>query len=247
MESQQTAPGWVRQTLIEDWGWAWGGIAITWGLLLWSGQSQSHSMHHHPIALLSQLAYSLSAWETMLIAMMLPSVLPIAQLFRRVSQDQSDRLQAQGAFLLGYLIVWTGFAVLAVLAEMTWNQIAPSRLPPILFPLLSIGVGLFQFTPLKQNCLKGCRSAATFIAQHYDRGWKSGLNLGIQHGLYCLGCCIALMLEMVVLGVHNLQWMLLFTAIMTLERLWKYGEQFAIWVGVLLIVVGFAGIAIITL
>ncbi|MBE9010678.1 DUF2182 domain-containing protein [Pseudanabaenaceae cyanobacterium LEGE 13415] len=253
MESQQLSSSWLRQWFIDQFGWAWAGVAIAWWFLIFIGQDHASMAHRHSVSI-PHLLYALGAWETMLVAMMLPSVIPVAQLFRRVSQNQPDQTLVQVAFIAGYLIVWTGFAILSVscdpvlqlFSHSLHHWISSSFLPvvadQVVFGVISIGVGLFQFTPLKQNCLQGCRSTATFIAQHYDRGWQSGMNLGVQHGLYCLGCCIALMIEMMVIGIHNLQWMLIFTAIMTLERLWKFGQLFAAWVGVSFIAIGLLSI-----
>lgn len=97
-----------------------------------------------------------------------------------------------------------------------------------------MGAGLFQFTLLKQNCLKGCRSAAMVIAQFYQQGIFGAWRLGWGHGMYCLGCCWALMLIMLVVGMSNLSIMLGLTAVMSLERLWKHGETLSKWVGVIL-------------
>lgn len=237
------------QALIEL-GWAWGMVAIAWSILLVAGyrhESMLHTSSSNWAATLQHLSYSVSVWETMLVAMMLPSVLPIAQLFTRLNQHQPDSKPAQTAFLAGYFLIWTGFSICAVIADFVLqglfhrlhHHLGQSLVAfNVFIGVTSIAVGVFQFTPMKAACLRGCRSAATFIAQHYDRGWKGGLNLGVQHGLYCLGCCFALMIEMSVIGLHDLRWMLIFTGIMTLERLWKFGEWLANWVGVSLIVLG---------
>lgn len=255
MEWQQKDQEWLRQALIEDLGWAWIVVSIAWIILLITGYSHTSTLHSHTndsnwLATVQHLSYSLSAWETMIVAMMLPSVLPVARLFTRLNHRQPDCQSAQVAFLAGYLTIWTGFAICAVFADIVLRSIfhcihpwISQYLPIVLsFDLrigaVSIAVGLFQFTPIKETCLRGCRQSAMFIAQYYDRGWKSGLNLGIQHGLYCLGCCFALMVEMGVIGIHDLRWMLVFTAIMTVERLWKFGEWIADWVGIGFIVLG---------
>lgn len=241
---------WLTHLLWDELGWAWGLVAVAWALLLLTGhdhpQGNMAHLHHHPASApliartIAQLLHSFGAWETMLVAMMLPSVLPIAKLFIQVSNRQENRV-APFAFLLGYLTIWTGFSLLMVGMPLLMRSVI-SFPPPLsvdwIRGITLLGVGLFQFTPLKQACLKGCRSAATTLAQYYQPGWQGGWQFGIEHGLYCLGCCWALMLEMAVLGLENLSLMLIFTAIMAIERLWKHGEAFAAWVGIGMIGLG---------
>jgi predicted metal-binding membrane protein len=189
----------------------------------------------------------LGNWETMIVAMMLPSVLPVARLFVQMSEPSPDRRCAQLFFVLSYLTIWTGFAI-GLVAVSFFTPVVGDAIAHLLhrfewsvpsFQVVQgwtlILVGLFQFTPMKRNCLRGCRSAAMVIAQYYQPGARGSWSLSIQHGLYCLGCCWALMTSMVVLGIESLQFMLLLTAIMTLERMWKYGEQVATAAGVGLI------------
>lgn len=98
--------------------------------------------------------------------------------------------------------------------------------------------GLFQFSELKEYCLKACRYPLSFLHHHYQRGLRGAWNLGIHHGLYCLGCCWALMSVMLVLGVGHLAWMLLLTGIMTIEKAGSLGQVLVSFVGVVLILFG---------
>lgn len=250
---------WLR----TDLNWVWIAVLLSWCVLLSLGHSYGHIHHinghltghhhsiHHPRSILSSilsLFISLGHWEIMIIAMMLPSVLPLTQAFIQVSQSFTERRLAQCAFVLSYIAVWTIFSGLMIgigllishLSSMQssdeWHAIGlPILSQSMIQGVTLMGVGGFQFTSMKQRCLKGCRSTAMTIAQYYYPGWQGGWNLGWQNGLYCLGCCWALMLSMAIVGMENLTFMLVLTAVMTLERIWTYGEEVAIAAGVGLI------------
>jgi predicted metal-binding membrane protein len=256
---------WLR----ADLNWVWVFVFLAWCVLLFLGYSSGHPLnsmdshpdgrltghlnrHHHFIhhsglsfSTILSLFISLGHWEIMIIAMMLPSVLPLTQAFIQVSQSYTDRLSAQCAFVLSYITVWTIFSGLmigmsliishlsSVQSSDGWSAIGlPGLSQSVIQGITLIGVGSFQFTSMKRSCLKGCRFAAMIIAQYYYPGWQGGWNLGWQNGLYCLGCCWALMLSMAIVGMENLTFMLVLTAVMTLERTWKYGEGVAIAAGV---------------
>lgn len=233
--------------------WAWSGVVLAWISLVWMAfaypmHSQQHlaseMMHHHDltsgIAMVFEGLRYLLHWQVMLAAMMLPSVLPVAHLLSSVIQSNSERTQAQFGFVLGYWAVWTLAAIGFYIAQLLAPFVV-ARLPWGVHPwtgIFVVGAGLFQFTPMKTRCLQGCRSAAMAIAQYYYPGILGGWQLGWQHGLFCLGCCWALMGLMGIVGLHNLMIMLVLTALMAVERLWRYGEQVAYGVGVLLIAIG---------
>jgi predicted metal-binding membrane protein len=99
-------------------------------------------------------------------------------------------------------------------------------------------VGAYQLSPLKDRCLTVCRDPFTFLWRHYRRGLRGGLNLGLRHGLWCLGCCWALMLLMFATGVGSLLWMLALTAVMVAEKTTRWGARLVVPVGVALVVSG---------
>ena len=103
--------------------------------------------------------------------------------------------------------------------------------------------GVYQFTPYKRSCLNSCRSPASFIAQHWNRGVVGAFRLGLAHGLYCLGCCWALMLLLFVGGVMNLWWIGLLTLFVLLEKLAPLGVQGGRLSGLLIIGLGIWRIA----
>src|SRR5690606_29214040 len=102
--------------------------------------------------------------------------------------------------------------------------------------------GGFQFSPLKEQCLSECRSPLGFLRRHYQRGLGAAWALGVRHGLFCLGCCWALMLVMFAVGVGSLVWMVGLTAVMVAEKTTRWGRRLAPVVGVALIALGLLAI-----
>lgn len=173
--------------------------------------------------------------------MMLPSTLPFARLFVKVSNSQTHRHLVLLAFLVAYLGVWTGFALIAFVADLGLHLLMQHKLhdsPDLILSIALLIAGLFQFSPLKEQCLHACRHPYSFLTHHYQRGTIAAWQLGIRHGLYCLGCCWALMLVMVSVGVGHGLWMLGLTGVMTLERVWKHGRSLVPIVGIGLIGMG---------
>jgi predicted metal-binding membrane protein len=236
---------WLKQKLLGDLNWIWILVAIAWFALILTGH-HFHHQHHMTHTYLPPSLVALGSWETMIVAMMLPGTLPTARAFIHIATKQSDRVSAQFAFLSAYMAVWTGFAGLVFAGDLGVDygleKLYQLGFAPVATPFVMgwtlMGMGLFQFTPMKKACLKGCRSGALFIAQRYEKGWQAAWKLGVEHGLYCLGCCWALMIGMMILGMENLWLMLLFSAVMVMERVWKYGERLSIAVGIALVFVG---------
>lgn len=161
-------------------------------------------------------------WTLMMAAMMLPSTLPMMALLRRIDAAASgaSRGGRTVSFTLGYLSVWTGFSLLATLAQ--WGLLEIRLVSPMMESAsvhLSAGLlvlaGIYQFSPLKQVCLRQCRSPLSFLL---TRKSDSGYRLGLRLGLYCTGCCALLMALLFVLGVMNLLWILALTVIVLLEK-----------------------------
>ncbi|MFN2607323.1 MAG: DUF2182 domain-containing protein, partial [Acidimicrobiales bacterium] len=143
------------------------------------------------------LAYA-GAWIVMIVAMMLPSAVPLLRLFAAASSHQPRPGVALAAFTSGYLAVWTAFGWLALAFDATvhrgvdawpWLDAHPSLVVAAVLAL----AGAFQLSPLKDRCLDVCRHPAAFLLAHYRRGNREALRLGWSHGLFCLACCWALM------------------------------------------------------
>jgi predicted metal-binding membrane protein len=185
----------------------------------------------------------LAVWLVMIGAMMLPTVVPMVRLFSAVTARAPGPAPARLAFLAGYLAVWTAFAVLALLADEAvhalvtgWAWLAAR--PNLLLGTTLVLAGAFQFSPLKNACLTACRNPVGFLWQHYRRGAAGAWQLGLRHGMSCLGCCWALMLVMVATGVGSLVWMVGLTAVMVIEKTARRGARLVVPVGVALLVAG---------
>ena len=226
-------------------------ITVAWGLALaaeYTGRVQW--IHHHHLVTeqmspLGSIALFLLAWQVHIAAMMLPSTLPMVGLFRRASARQPHPTLPRTAFLGGYLVVWTAFGVAAVLG----NALAHATLghssalgghPGVMAGGVIILAGAFQFSSLKDRCMEQCRHPAAFIARHYRQGIAGAFNLGLRHGLFCLGCCWALMLIMLVVGIANLAWMVPLALLMLYEKIGAGGDRMVRPVGGLLILLGVA-------
>jgi predicted metal-binding membrane protein len=154
-------------------------------------------------------------WWVMMIAMMTPSAAPVLLLYtaiKRMGPNAASTTSLSLLFLLGYLIVWGAFSAVAAVAQFVLDssglssdgmmKIGSSTLSGLVF----LAAGLYQLSSLKLACLKHCRSPAHFLAEHNRPGRCGALITGMDHGMYCFGCCWALMALLFVGGVMNLYW-----------------------------------------
>lgn len=166
-------------------------------------------------------------WALMMVAMMLPSASPMILLYARFARARFGAAAGAGiaAFTLAYVLVWSGFAALAALLQavlVAGGQIGAMELKlgdARLGGGLLIAAGLYQLTPLKDNCLDKCRSPLAFLSRGIRPGALGALRLGIEHGLYCLGCCWALMMLLFVGGVMDLAWIAALALLVATEKL----------------------------
>ena len=183
----------------------------------------------------------LLSWQLMLAAMMLPSSLPLVRLFAKASAKQPRPRAAMTGFLGGYAVVWSVFGALAFAFDVGVHAAVDAS--PWLQGhewVLGAGVlavaGAFQFSSLKYACLDKCRHPAQFMLRFYERGVGGGLRLGMRHGLFCLGCCWALMLVMFSVGVASLLAMAFLTMLMVFEKTRPRGRDAVPVAGVALMV-----------
>jgi len=165
-------------------------------------------------------------WFVMMIAMMTPSVAPFILIFASVNRQkkqQQNPFVPTGYLLSGYFLVWAGFSLLATLAQWVLQNL--SLLNPemettnkILGGIILIAAGIFQFTPLKQKCLHYCRSPIDFIHRNWKEGRTGALKMGIENGIYCVGCCWVLMILLFVSGIMNLLWIALIAFFVLVEK-----------------------------
>lgn len=185
-------------------------------------------------------------WVAMMAGMMLPSAAPALLLYAGVIRRSPDGEATQAhvtAFAGGYLLVWTIFSLAAtalqrVLADaFILSPMMESRSPFFAGALL-LAAGAFQFTPYKRACLNACRNPAEFLARNWRPGVAGGFYLGTANGLYCLGCCWALMLLLFVGGVMNLGCIAALTVFVLLEKVAPLGAQGGRLSGILLAALG---------
>jgi predicted metal-binding membrane protein len=192
------------------------------------------------------LAMTFVMWTIMMIGMMVPSAAPTILLYSTIVRKNAERgtiLPAVWVFAGGYLLVWTAFSLAATLLQLALAQLG--LLTPMMVSaerwlsgLLLIAAGLFQWTPLKQTCLRKCRTPMEFVVTRWRDGTVGALRMGLDHGLYCLGCCWALMLLLFVAGVMNLLWVALLAALVFAEKLLPAGPWTARIAGVVLVAAG---------
>ncbi|HET7826569.1 MAG TPA: DUF2182 domain-containing protein [Anaeromyxobacter sp.] len=228
-------------------------VALSWAYLAWmagdmavaSGAVPAHCAAMPGMASSSAAywAWLLVMWTVMAVAMMLPTTLPLVLLFGRfwdARHPSSGAGAATAQLVLGYLGAWFAFGAAAAVLEYGLEH--AGVLTPVMGKLRSaaaggavlVGAGLFQLTPLKTACLARCRSPLMFLMTRWRAGRYGSFTMGIDHGLFCLGCCWALMLVMFVAGVMNLLWMASLTVLMTLEKIVPRGELLARATGVAL-------------
>ena len=204
-------------------------------------------VHHHELVdgglALADLALFLLAWQLHVVAMMLPSSLPLVHLFNRASAHQPRPRAARTAFVTGYLAVWSAFGVVLLLGDAIAHDLVHrwawlDARPHLIAGTVLLLAGAFQFSALKDACLQECRHPAVFLQQHYRRGVRQAFSLGRRHGLYCLGCCWALMLVMFSVGIANLAWMAPFALLMLYEKAGRGGDRSTKPVGVGLLALG---------
>ena len=194
-------------------------------------------------------AFALAAlmWWTMMIGMMLPSAAPMILLFGNVQRRQlateHPRLRV-ALFTAGYLAMWAAFSALAAAAQLALASgelvtTVDLRVTAWLGAVLVALAGLYQLTPLKNACLRRCRSPAEFLASHWRRGSAGAVRMGLEHGLYCVGCCWLLMGLLFVVGVMNLLWVAAIALFVVVEKLLPHGETTARISGIALL--AFAG------
>jgi predicted metal-binding membrane protein len=189
-------------------------------------------------------------WTLMSVAMMLPTSLPLITMFHTVVSRRPDGGRLVALLIVGYLAVWALFGVLVHAADGVLHSLVDQSgwlqaHPWVLAAGTLLAVGLYQFSPLKYVCLERCRTPRSFIMAywrgHHER--RNALRLGLHHGLFCLGCCWAIMLLMFAIGVGNVGWMLALGALMALEKNHPRGRRLSAPLGLVLM----AGAALLVL
>jgi len=186
-----------------------------------------------------------SMWAAMTLAMMLPSAAPMILTYAQIADTAARKNETVvSPFVLagGYTAVWLGFAALATLAQIGLTRMAlidpaMSTVSGLFSGAIFIGAGAYQFSALKQACLRQCRNPFPFFFTNWTTTRPGVFRLGLRQGLFCLGCCWAMMAVMFAVGVMNVVWMAGLGIVMTLEKLGT-GRRFTQVLGVVLIGAG---------
>lgn len=237
-----------------------GGLAaLAWAVLwAWSASPYGRYLDHGdwvnsgPAAVLCRVvpggsvlvpaAFSATAWLLMTAAMMLPSTLPLFNAFDRVTTRRREQKRLLLLLGLGYMAAWGAFGLLAHVlhAGLLWSV---DRLPVLAWHSGLIGAatlalaGAFQFSALKHRCLEKCRTPLSFVMEHWHgrSASREAFVLGAHHGVFCVGCCWALMLLMFIVGAGSLGWMLLLAVVMAVEKNLPWGRRLSTPLGVALL------------
>lgn len=220
-------------------------VTLAWlALWVWDRSPYSRYLGHQELGdigtggLVLPIALYLIGWTLMTVAMMLPTTLPLLDIFRRLTLRRPERSQLTALVIAGYLGVWLGFGVAAHTFDWVLHQIVErSRWLEANAWVIGAGTlllaGSFQFSSLKYRCLDKCRAPLSFVTQYWhgrhDR--RNALLLGVHHGIFCVGCCWALMLLMFGVGVGNVAWMLALGAVMAVEKNMPWGRKLSAPVG----------------
>jgi predicted metal-binding membrane protein len=191
-----------------------------------------------PMSIFGGLVF-IACWAVMMTAMMLPSALPMIALYGAMQRGAAPDTKGvpQAVFTLVYLGLWAATGLPVYFAHTLLAALAGSTLAYAIAVIL-VAAGAYQLSPLKQVCLRVCRSPLGFLLGHWRAGRRGSLALGWSHALYCLGCCWALMLVLVAAGAMGLPWVLLITALVAAEKLMWGGEWAARIAGSALVLLG---------
>ena len=206
-------------------------FVASWAFVAWMTLGMSHPLVRSmmPVDAVWSWATAVAVavmWGGMMVAMMLPSAAPMILTFDALERRnaQAGRAASRSLVFAGaYLLVWAGYSALAAGAQ--WALQASGMLTPMIVSSserltagLLILAGVYQLTPLKQACLRRCRTPVGFLMAEWRDGMRGALTMGLKHGLYCAGCCWALMLLLFVAGVMNPVWIVFLTLVVALEK-----------------------------
>jgi len=186
-------------------------------------------------------------WGAMTLAMMLPTAGPMIFTYAEIADTaakKGERIVSPFVLAGGYTVIWLGFAAAATLAQFALTRLAliddgMASASGLFSGAIFIGAGLYQFSALKHACLTQCRQPFPFFFSNWATTARGVFRLGVKQGIFCLGCCWAMMLVMFAVGVMNVIWMAGLGMVMTIEKIGS-GKRFTHGVGVFLILAGVA-------
>jgi len=221
------------------------------GIAWWKTVAESHDMSMMIQGLASigmamplqmSVVVFLGMWTTMMVAMMFPTIAPIVLLHRLVVRRRGEGVMPTVAFVGGYLSVWALVGAVPLALLIGFQHLSGDS--PWVLRLaggILLVAGAYQFTRWKEACMRACRSPLSFLSTHdFGSGAEGAFRVGFSHGLYCLGCCWALMGVLFVVGLMNLAWMAVITVIFVAEKNLRIGVSLTKVVGVGVVLLGVA-------
>jgi predicted metal-binding membrane protein len=195
-----------------------------------------------PGADLGGLGWFLGIWVTMMAAMMLPSVAPMVLAYARVGRARPARTPT-AVFASAYFAAWACYGIVAygvfrLIDALDMGSLAWDEAGPWVAGGAIVAAGAYQLTPLKDVCLRHCRSPIHFLAHGWRDGARGAFRMGFTHGLYCVGCCWGLMLVLFTLGVMSLFWMALIASLIFTEKMLPRGDRLTRVIGVAFVALG---------
>jgi predicted metal-binding membrane protein len=211
-----------------------GGALVAWIVTL----ERMRGMDAGPGTDLGGLGWFLGLWVTMMAAMMLPSATPMALFFGHISTARRTAI-----FLAGYLVTWTAYGLVAFglyrairafdVGFLAWEE----RGPLVAGAAIALA-GVYQLTPLKNVCLGHCRAPLHYVRSRWRDGPLGALGMGLEQGLFCVGCCSGLMLILFALGAMSLVWMALIAGLIFAEKVLPFGARLPAALAVCFVVLG---------
>jgi predicted metal-binding membrane protein len=191
---------------------------------------------------IGELALSLPMWMAMTLAMMLPTAGPMILTYAEIADTAAKRREPVVSPLVlaaGYVTVWLSFTLVAAALQVALpGNVIDAGSGTAISGALFLLAGLYQFSALKRTCLTLCQRPFPFFFANWTAKPRGVFRLGLRQGLYCLGCCWAMMLLMFAAGAMNVVWMAALGTVMTVEKL-STTTRFAQLAGVAFIAIGF--------
>jgi predicted metal-binding membrane protein len=201
-------------------------LALAWGYL-WSTAETMELMTMPGMSLATAVVLAFVMWAVMMAGMMLPSAAPAIVFYGAIVRKNRERgsvLAPVWTFVAGYLAMWTAFSLVVAVVqallqrEMLLTPMIESASVPLSAAVL-FAAGFYQWLPVKNTCLRACRHPMEFFVTRWRGGATGAFRMGLEHGLYCLGCCWVLMLVLFVTGAMDLLWVALLAAFVFVEKL----------------------------
>ena len=185
-------------------------------------------------------------WSVMMMAMMLPSATPMILIFSTINKKKNERgngFVPTWTFLSGYILVWIGFSIIAVIIQWILHYFALMSsdfklINPSVSGIVLIAAGVYQFTPIKNACLRHCQTPLGFIMGNWRYGKRGALIMGLKHGLYCVGCCWVLMSLLFLAGIMNILWIALIAVFILIEKIVRRDRYVSYAAGFALMMLG---------